>query len=193
VTCGFGRAAAWCDGSSELRDQPESSCCCGRSNTFRDRPTGGLGIELLRSIRGFSDPLVRGGSSVLGADGRHRDGSDSVARNACSARPREFSAPTGSIRPDRARCPARPRQHDSGGSRRTGDPSHHARRSGKAAGQRSGRVFGTHRFPAPKSSGFGPMIAPDTPAYFGLPARCHGSIAPSFGLSSFEPTARSPS
>jgi hypothetical protein len=45
----------------------------------------------------------------------------------------------------RARCRARQRQDDSGGSRTTGDPSHHARRSGKAAGQRSGRVFGTHR------------------------------------------------
>jgi nitronate monooxygenase len=30
--------------------------------------------------------------------------------------------------------------------RRSGDPSHHDRRSGEAAVQRSGRVFGTHRF-----------------------------------------------
>jgi hypothetical protein len=43
------------------------------------------------------------------------------------------------------RCRERPRQDDSGGSRSSGGPSHHDRRSGKAAGQRPGRVFGTHR------------------------------------------------
>jgi integrase len=34
---------------------------------------------------------------------------------------------------------------DSGGSRSPGDQSRHGRRSGKAAGHGSGRVFGTHR------------------------------------------------
>ena len=37
------------------------------------------------------------------------------------------------------------RRADSGGSRNSRDPSQHGRRSGKAAGHGSGRVFGTHR------------------------------------------------
>jgi hypothetical protein len=45
----------------------------------------------------------------------------------------------------RARSRACARQDDSGGSDSRGDPSHHDRRSGKVAGHRSGRVFGTHR------------------------------------------------
>jgi hypothetical protein len=49
---------------------------------------------------------------------------------------------------DRARCRARQRLDDSGGSRSSGDPSHHDRRSGKAAGQRPGRVLGTHKVDA---------------------------------------------
>jgi len=53
------------------------------------------GIELFRRIRGLSDPLVRRGSSELGAIRRHRERSDRVARNACSACPGEFPAPTG--------------------------------------------------------------------------------------------------
>jgi hypothetical protein len=60
----------------------------------------------------------------------------------------------------RARCRTRQRQGDSGASRTTGAPSHHARRLGKAAGQRSGRVFGTHRSLGSLQRCRDPRIAP---------------------------------
>jgi hypothetical protein len=44
----------------------------------------------------------------------------------------------------RTRGRACPRQNDSGGLRRSGDPTHDDRRSGKPAGHRARRVFGTH-------------------------------------------------
>jgi hypothetical protein len=50
------------------------------------------------------------------------------------------------------------RRADSGGSRSPGDPSPHGRRSGKAAGHGSGRVFGTHR-PAVRE---GPVLRDQT-------------------------------
>jgi hypothetical protein len=56
-------------------------------------------IEPFRGFGGFSDPLVRRGSGELGADGPHRDESDPVPQNACSACPDEFSAPTGIAHP----------------------------------------------------------------------------------------------
>jgi hypothetical protein len=42
---------------------------------------------------------------------------------------------------------AHERQDHSGRSRSSGGPSHHDHRCGETAGQRSGRVFGTHRIP----------------------------------------------
>jgi hypothetical protein len=53
------------------------------------------------------------------------------------------------------------RQDDSGGSRSTIDPSRHAHRSGKDAGQRCGRVFGIYRWLAAQ---------PDDRRNVGLPA-----------------------
>jgi hypothetical protein len=57
-------------------------------------PDGSARDRTVSQYQRPSDPLVRRGSRELGADARHRDGSDQVARIACSACPDEFSAPT---------------------------------------------------------------------------------------------------
>jgi hypothetical protein len=96
VTCGsLAERRSWLERSPELRDQPESSCCWGLRAPPHEPPAGGFAIGSFRSIRGFSGPLVRRGSSELRAKRAHRDGSDQVAGNACSACLDEFSAPTG--------------------------------------------------------------------------------------------------
>jgi hypothetical protein len=54
------------------------------------------GTERFRGIRGGSDGRAHHGLSELGTGRGHRDESERSARNACSGRPDEFSAPTGS-------------------------------------------------------------------------------------------------
>jgi hypothetical protein len=72
---------SWLDVVLELRVQPESSSCCGvRAAPLATARGVAYVAEPFRSIRGCSDSLVRRGSSELGADRRHRDGSGHVAR-----------------------------------------------------------------------------------------------------------------
>jgi hypothetical protein len=66
VTCGFGRAAAWCDGSPELRDQPASSRCWGCPNTFGDRPTGDSGSNCFAVFVSLAIRSMEGAPASLG-------------------------------------------------------------------------------------------------------------------------------
>jgi hypothetical protein len=61
-------------------------------------------IELFRVVPAVAIPARSPGlPGELKADGRHRDGSDDAARNACSGCPDEFPAPTRSSRGPRER------------------------------------------------------------------------------------------
>jgi hypothetical protein len=119
------------------------------------------------SYRDLEELLAERGVEVVGAEnpsGHHEQGFRATRSDPCAMpRPSECAgAPTNEALANaanavkrfypRLRCQdARPtnraheRQDHSGRSRSSGGPSHHGHRWGETAGQRSGRIFGTHR------------------------------------------------
>jgi len=105
LNCGFARAAVMVCWISGAVRSTRIILSLTRSAPRAGRATGEPKDRTVSGYSRLSRPVVRRGFGELRTDGRHRDetdhvlstlhGSDSAARNACSACPDEFSAPTG--------------------------------------------------------------------------------------------------